>query len=187
MPEIQNFKRKRSSCIVNPDGNCTPSDSDTDDEPTDRLMQRKMVRRQSSDDQPQIDDDTSNSNSSDNRSNQGSHQLLFAALRKIQELENELAELDDADYDSGHQDDDNDDNDDDDENEFDEGNGSDFEEIHDHRNEIADGQAEALGFAFCVKETFEYLAAEGIDQDNPIVTTLRDRFLGQCQNQIPFQ
>ncbi|XP_031632703.1 uncharacterized protein LOC116346665 [Contarinia nasturtii] len=173
MPEIQNFKRKRgnrSSYIVNPDGNCTPSDSE--DEDHDQIVQRKIVRRDSTDESVQIENESSNSNSSDgHRSNHGNNQLLHAALQKIQELENELAELDDADYDSGHQDD---------EDEIDEGNGSDFEENHDHRNDILEGQAEALGFAFCVKETFEYLAAEGIAQDNPIVASLRERFLGQC-------
>lgn len=180
MPEIQNFKRKRgnrSSYVVN--GNYTPSDSETEDEDYAQLIQRKIVRRESTDDRPQIDDESSNSNLSDQShqsSNQGNNQLLYAALQKIQELENELAELDNADYDSGHHDDDD---------EIDEGNSSDFEDNHDHRNEILDGQAEALGFAFCVKETFDYLAAQGIAQDNPIVTSLRDRFLGQC-NEAPF-
>lgn len=183
MPEVNNLKRKRanrSSCIVNPDGNCTPSDSETDDEVQHRLFQRKIVRRQSSDDEiVQLEDESSNSNLSTENRNQGNNQLLYAALRKIQELENELAELDEADYDSGHHDDDDDDD-------VDEGNGSESEENHDHRNAILDGQAEALGFAFCVKETFEYLATQGITPDNPIITSLRDRFLGQC-NQVPFQ
>ncbi|XP_055314595.1 F-box/WD repeat-containing protein 7 [Sitodiplosis mosellana] len=183
MPEVNNFKRKRanrSSSIVNPDGNCTPSDSETDDEEHNRLYQRKIVRRQSiSDDngRAQIEDESSNSNLSADSRNQGNNQLLYAALRKIQELENELAELDEADYDSGHQDE---------EDDIDEGNGSETEENHEHRDEILNGQAEALGFAFCVKETFEYLAAQGITPDNPIVTSLRDRFLGQC-NQVQFQ
>lgn len=176
---MNNFKRKRgnrSSCIVNPDGNCTPSDSETDDEEHNRLFQRKIVRRQSINDveRPQIENESSNSNSSAESQNQGNNQLLYAALRKIQELENELAEMDEADYDSGHQDED----------ETDEGNGSEPDDNHDHNNEILDGQAEALGFAFCVKETFEYLATQGITSDNPVVTTLRDRFLGQCN---PFQ
>lgn len=181
MPEVNNFKRKRanrSSCIVNPDGNCTPSDSETDDEEQNHLLQRKIVRRQSVNDEiVQIEDESINSNLSNNGQNQANNQLLYDALRKIQELENELAELDDADYDSGHQDDDDD---------VDEGNGSEPDDNHHHDNEILDGQAEALGFAFCVKETFEYLATQGITPDNPIVTTLRDRFLGQC-NQLPFQ
>lgn len=188
VPEVNNFKRKRanrSSCIVNPDGNCTPSDSDTDDDERDGLVQRKIARRQSIDnvddqrqhvEQINHEDEPNHSNSSaSNRSNQGNNQLLYAALRKIQELEQELAELDEADYDSGHQDE---------EDEIDDGNDSDFEEnlaqLHDHHDQIVNGQAEALGFAFCVKETFEYLAAQGITPDNPIVTSLRERFLGQC-------
>lgn len=185
MPEVNNFKRKRanrSSCIVTPDGNVTPSDSDTDDDERERIVQRKIVRRQSNiNERDQIEDESNQSNSSaGNQSNQGNNQLLFAALRKIQELEQELAALDDEDYDSGHQE----------EEEIDEGNGSDYEEnlaqLHDHRDQIVNGQAEALGFAFCVKETFEYLATQGMAQDNPIVSSLRDRFLGQC-NQVPFK
>lgn len=180
MPEVNNLKRKRSSCIVNPDGNCTPSDSDTDDEEHNQLYQRKVARRQSINEDNRrviIEDESSNSNLSAESRNEGNNQLLYAALRKIQELENELAEMDEADYDSGHQDD---------EEDIDEGNGSETEESHDHRDEIINGQAEALGFAFCVKETFEYLAAQGLTADNPIVTSLRDRFLGQC-NQVQFQ
>lgn len=178
MPEVNNFKRKRAnrSCVVNIDGNCTPSDSDTDDEEHDRLMLRKIVRRSSDNGAARVDDDESTSTVSlDSDSEQRNSQLLYAALQKIQELENELAELDQAEYDSGHHDDD----------DVDEGNVSDSESNHNHRDEILDGQAEALGFAFCMKETFEYLAAQGIDQQDPIATALRQRFLGQC-NQLPF-
>lgn len=198
MPEMGNFKRKRanrSSYVVNPDGNCTPSDSESDED--DRMIHRKIVRRRESqgDDVVEVDAEmSSNSNSnasvngSDSSSSQpGNSQLLYAALQKIQELEHELAELNEADYDSGNHDDD-----DEEEEEIDEGNASDFDDgidrnqsQHEHRDEILDGQAEALGFAFCVKETFEYLAAQGITPDNPVVSTLRQRFLGQC-NRIPF-
>lgn len=214
MPELQNFKRKRanrSSYVVNPDGNCTPSDSDTDDEESDRFNQRKIVRRRQSNDNDvneiELNDgsghDNGDAGENSNQSNatestesqwsQGNSQLLYAALEKLQELESELAELDEADYDSGHHDDEDDDDD------IDEGNDSDFDENapqqrqqqqqqqqHDHRNEILDGEAEALGFAFCVKETFEYLAAQGVGPDNPIISSLRERFLGQC-NRAPFQ
>lgn len=191
MPEVNNIKRKRanrSSYVVNPDGNCTPSDSETDDEEHDHFAQRKILRRQSNNDEDAdvelIDGESSNNSnaSGEDRINQGNHQLLFAALQKIQELENELAELDDVDdvdYDSGHHDED----------DIDEGNASDFGEnvqLHDHRDEILGGDAEALGFAFCVKETFEYLAAQGISPDSSIVSSLRERFLDQC-NQVPFQ
>lgn len=187
MPELENFKRQRVKRKLNiPDGNCTPSDSDTD---SDEPVQRKQFRRDSNSDQSAdvdlVDGESSNdlpASGGNHQLNAGNSQLLYAALEKIQELENELAELDEADYDSGHQDEAEDES-------IDEGNASDFEEniqLHDHRDAIIDGQAEALGFAFCVKETFEYLAAQGISQDNPIVTTLRARFLGQC-NQVPFQ
>lgn len=182
MPELNNLKRKRANrFVVNLDGNCTPSDSETDEEEEhDRITQRKICRRQSNTSENVIDGESSDSVASsenENCSNQGNNQLLLAALRKIQELENELAELDEAGYDSGHQDEDD---------VVDEGDVSsgdidaEHSELHNHRTEILNGQAEALGFAFCVKETFEYLAAQGIAQDNPIITTLRNRFLGQC-------
>lgn len=200
MLEGNNFKRKRanrSSYTVNPDGNCTPSDSDTDDEEVDLYNQRKLVRRNQvgdtdgnrndidQNDDDDDDDESSNATSTESQWSQGNRQLLYAALDKLQELENELAELDEADYDSGHHDE---------EDDIDEGNGSDFENVyqqqqqqqHNHRNDILDGEAEALGFAFCVKETFEYLAAQGVTPDNPIITTLHERFLGQC-NRTQFQ
>lgn len=167
------MKRKRAVLpnAVIPDGNYTPSDSDSDDE----VPTRKIVRRAS------VDRDGA-SHSAPVRRDSNS-QLLYAALNKIQELENELAELDEAGYDSGHQDDDNDDEDDN----IDEGNASDFDEshevaAHDHRQQIANAEPEALGFAFCVKETFDYLAAQGVTGDNPIVVALRERFLGQCDD-----
>lgn len=208
MPEMQNFKRKRanrSSYVVNPDGNCTPSDSETDDDESDRFNQRKIVRRRQSSDndvnEVELNDgngrsedsneNSNHSNGTDSTESQWSHgnsQLLYAALEKLQELESELAELDEADYDSGHHDDD------DDYDDIDEGNDSDIDEQaqqqqqrqpqHDHRNDILDGEAEALGFAFCVKETFEYLAAQGVAPDNPIIASLRERFLGQCNDQL---
>lgn len=48
------------------------------------------------------------------------------------------------------------------------------------QRQFAGGEAEALGFAFCVKETFEYLAMQGVKNDNPVVGALRHRFLGKC-------
>lgn len=181
------MKRKRAYSALysgsNPDGNYTPSDSDNDSDDEDfRPVQRKIVKNQSN----QSDDDERSNNVDDaNRASNsrdvqgpGNSQLLHAALRKIQELENELAELDDADYDSGHQDED----------EIDEGNASDLDDNvplpvaqnHNHLNDIVNADAEALGFAFCVKETFDYLASEGVTEDNPIVKALRERFLDRC-------
>lgn len=195
MPEVNNCKRKRAnraSYVVNPDGNYTPSASDTDDDDDqDHLIHRKIVRRESIDGEigsVQLNDaddsngSASSSTSSFNRDRQGNIQLLYAALQTIDELENGLAEIADVDYDSGHQDED-----DADENEVDEGNASDFDDnaqLHNHRNEIFDAQPEALGYAYCVKEAFDFLAAQGVNDDNPIVMALRERFLGQC-NQVP--
>lgn len=166
------MKRKRAVIpnAVIPDGNYTPSDSDSDDE----VITRKIIRR------PSNSSDHDGASHSAQVRRESSNQLLYAALNKIQELEDELAELDEAGYDSGHQDDD-----DNDSGNTDEGNASDFGELdelppHDHREQIANGEPEALGFAFCVKETFEYLATQGVSADNPIVVALRDRFLGHC-------
>lgn len=196
MPEVNNCKRKRanrSSYIVNPNGNYTPSASDTDDDDDqDHLIHRKIVRRESADEETESiqlnDADDSNgsassSTSSFNRDRQGNIQLLYAALQTIDDLENGLAEIADVDYDSGHQDE----GDADEENTIDEGNGSDLDDnaqLHNHRNEILDAQPEALGYAYCVKEAFDFLAAQGVNDDNPIVQALRERFLGQC-NQVP--
>lgn len=197
---MQNIKRKRGQrtfSAPNPDGNYTPSDSDSDtDDEQYHPVQRKIVKielnesndsnslRNGSASNLQIDrfaggDSSESSQSSETHSNHGNNQLLLDALRKLQELENELAELDEADYDSGHHDDD--------DQEADEGHASDFDEnnpAHNHRHQINDADAEALGFAFCVKETFEYLATNGVTEGNPIVTALRNRFLGKC-NEIP--
>lgn len=179
MSEVNNFKRKRP-VIDNPNGYYTPSDSETDEDDRDKLIQPKIFRRQSTENEQwqiaHIDgDESSDSISSNDQSNHGNNQLFYAALQKIHELETELAELNEVDHDSGHHDDD--DN-------IDRGNSSEIEEdpiqLHDHREAILDDQPEALGFALCVKETFEYLAAEGITQDNAIITSLRERFLGQC-------
>lgn len=182
------MKRKRAYSALysgaNPDGNYTPSDSDSDSDDEDlRPVQRKIIKNQSnrnSDDERSnnVDDGNRASNSRDVHG-PGNSQLLYAALRKIQELENELADLDDADYDSGHQEE---------EDEIDEGNASDLEDNiplplaqnHNHLNDIANANAEALGFAYCVKETFDYLASEGVTEDNPIVQALRERFLDRC-------
>lgn len=168
------MKRKRTIrtfSAANPDGNYTPSDSDSDSD-DDYPIERKIIRIQSNN---ESDNESTATQSTASNSTPANSQLLHAALRKIQELENELAELDEADYDSGHHDED----------DVDEGNASDFEERaivqdHDHRNEIVNEDAEALGFAFCVKETFDYLAAEGVTDDNPIVKALRERFLDRC-------
>lgn len=173
------MKRKRANRECNvaiPDGNYTPSDSDSDDDESNR----KIIRRRPSNDSSESNDIDRHEHEHEQLNRESNNQLLYAALSKIQELENELAELDAADYDSGHHDDDED---------IDEGNASDFDENieqhlveqHDHRDEILNGQAEALGFAFCVKETFDYLSMQGVTDDSPIVAALRERFLGQCE------
>lgn len=99
------------------------------------------------------------------RTSRDADNFLREALRKIQELEHELAMLDEEDYDSGHED-----NPDD---ELDEG----IDETH-----MLHAESEALGFAVCVKETMNFLATEGLRADNPLVLALRDRLIGKCDS-----
>lgn len=171
------MKRKRIAVPngVIPDGNYTPSDSDSDEE----VLTPKIVCRRSS-----SASDRGEPSHNDQPHRNAHNQLLYAALDKIQELEDELAELDEAGYDSGHQDDEDDDDN------IDEGSASDLDSnherqpsaSHDHHDAILNGQPEELGFAFCIKETFDYLSRQGVSADNPIVTALRERFLGQCDD-----
>lgn len=117
------------------------------------------------------DDDSRSSTSShrmerpSSRCSRNGDNFLHEALRKIQELERELALLDEEDYDSGHEDSPDDD--------VDEG----IDETH-----MLHAESEALGFAVCAKETLNFLAAEGLPADNPLVLALRSRLVGKCDN-----
>lgn len=103
----------------------------------------------------------------------GRRVFLIEALRKIEELEEELAQLDDDDCDSGHHETD----------DIDE----DYDSFGGEEEQIIDGHdAEAIGFAVCVREAFNFLSAEGIAPDDPLVLNLRERLIGQY-NGLPFQ
>lgn len=105
----------------------------------------------------------------------GRYEFLMEALRKIEELEDELAQLDDDDCDSGHHE--ADDCDDVDE---------DYESIADEQQQIIGNDAEAIGFAVCVREAFNFLSAQGLSDQDPLVLSLRERLIGQY-NGAPFE
>lgn len=87
--------------------------------------------------------------------------FLFEALKKIQELEEELALLDEENVDSGHEDDDSNIDD-----------ATSFDIFH--------AEADAIGFAACAKETLNFLAAEGLPADSPLILALRNRLISKC-------
>lgn len=85
-------------------------------------------------------------------------EFLRAALVKIEELENELAN--DYRCDSRSADSDS-----------------------DQENEQQLGyDSEALGFAVCARETLTFLASQGLPQDNPLIVSLRNRLIGKCSS-----
>lgn len=97
------------------------------------------------------------------------NEFLRLALLKIQELEHELALLDEESYDSGHH-----------EYEEDDDTVSSDNDHGQNRQRIG-VEAEALGFALCARETLNYLASEGITDENPILTALRNQLIGKCR------
>lgn len=102
----------------------------------------------------------------------GRYDFLMQALRKIEELEDELAQIDDDDCDSGHH-------------EADDGDDDEYETISGDQQQIIGNDAEAIGFAVCVREAFNFLSAQGLSDEDPLVLNLRERLIGQC-NGIPF-
>lgn len=86
--------------------------------------------------------------------------ILAKTLRRMAELTAELAALDDS-YDT-------DDN-------------SDSGNDQDDENELMAFEPEALGFAMCARETMIFLAAQGLNADNPLVLDLRKRLVGKCR------
>lgn len=154
---IYNLKRKRC------DHERSAVDSDSDE----REVANKVIKFDEGDEDSSS---TSASNNEDGPSggrraaSRGNDNFLREALRKIQELENELAQLEEDDFDSGHEDEDD---------ETDEG----IDETH-----MLHAESEALGFAVCAKETLSFLAAEGMAPDNPIVLALRSRLVGKCDS-----
>lgn len=126
-----------------------------------------------------IENENENSQSSDASgisalsTSSGRYDFLMQALRKIEELEDELAQLDDDDCDSGHH-------------EADDGDDDEYESISGDQQQIIGNDAEAIGFAVCVREAFNFLSAQGLSDEDPLVLNLRERLIGQC-NGIPFE
>lgn len=81
--------------------------------------------------------------------------FIKEALKKVQELEQELLKIDDSE---------------DTENED--------ESVNEFERNANAFQAEAFGFAVCARETFEFLAGEGFMADNPLIQSLRNRLIG---------
>lgn len=96
--------------------------------------------------------------------------FLLEALQRIQELQDEIDFLENDPY---AEDADSSEND---------------EEFHDPRaaaGEILVGhQAEALGFAVCVRETMAFLEREGVPADSPMMVNLRNRLVGRCEQNL---
>lgn len=88
--------------------------------------------------------------------------FLREALKRVLELERELSALSESSDDDTH-----------------EGGSTEFE-----RN-ASEFEAEALGFAVCARETLNFLASEGLQVDDPLVQSLRQRLVGKC-NETPF-
>lgn len=84
------------------------------------------------------------------------------ALKRVLELERELSTLSESSEDDTYAD-----------------GPSEFE-----RN-ASEFEAEALGFAVCARETLHFLAGEGLQVDDPLVQSLRQRLVGKC-NETPF-
>lgn len=91
--------------------------------------------------------------------------FLREALKKLHQLESEIAAIEEETVDNDRVD-----------NESIDCEG--FEE-----NALA-FEAEAIGFAVCARETLNYLASQGLTQDSPLVKSLRDRLIGKCQEKI---
>ncbi len=86
--------------------------------------------------------------------------FLKEALKKLHELESEIAAIEDGTEDEEQAE------------SIDYGK---FEE-----NALA-FEAEAIGFAVCARETLNYLASQGLSSDNQLVKSLRDRLVGKCK------
>lgn len=148
---IYNLKRKR--CEHSP----STSDSEDYEKPD------KFVKLTNDDIHPSTESFVNQEASHDRPLTLANQNFLFEALKKIQELEDELALLDEENVDSGHEDDDGDTDE-----------SSNFD--------LLCAEADAIGFAACAKETLNFLAAEGLSSDNPLVLALRNRLIGKCPN-----
>ncbi|XP_055610872.1 uncharacterized protein LOC129757625 [Uranotaenia lowii] len=95
--------------------------------------------------------------------------FLLQALRRIQELQDEIEFLENDPYAE-----DADDNSSDDSDEF----------VELQPEMIVGRQAEAVGFAVCARETMAFLEREGVAADSPMMATLRNRLIGRCERNM---
>lgn len=98
--------------------------------------------------------------SNDHEGSNEKFDFIKEALKKLHELESEIAAIEEGTEDDDHTD------------------SIDYETFEE--NALA-FEAEAIGFAVCARETMNYLASQGLTQENPLVKSLRDRLIGKCK------
>lgn len=168
---VHNLKRKAAS-QQHEDSYLDISDTGTDSE-SDEIDGNRAKRAR-------IEHENENSHSSEASgasalsTPSGRYEFLMQALHKIEELEDELAQLEDDDCDSGHHEDDDGDDD------------NDYGSVNGDQQQLIGNDAEAIGFAVCVREAFNFLTAQGLSDQDPLVRNLRERLIGEC-NGLPFE
>ncbi|KAG4071888.1 hypothetical protein HA402_006049 [Bradysia odoriphaga] len=146
---------------------------------SDRNVNRATKRKRSAEDKVDLSSVGQSSSSNDNQknvkksknnnesaveNNGGTEQstetfdFLKEALKKLHELENEIAAIEEGTEDEAAS--------------------IDYEKFEE--NALA-FEAEAIGFAVCARETLNYLASQGLTSDSPLVKSLRDRLVGKCK------
>lgn len=98
-------------------------------------------------------------NNDNERSNE-KFDFLNEALKKLHELESEIAAIEEGTEDEDHVE------------------SIDYDKFEE--NALA-FEAEAIGFAVCARETLNYLATQGLTPDSPLVKSLQDRLVGKCK------
>lgn len=147
------FKRKQGS-----------SDEDDEDKEVEQLTNRnKRIYLES--------------NSEKNEPKADKKQILFDAVKKIEKIQSTLRKLNNS-----QEDDD----------QFSSSENEDYSSSSDQENEVPSDHenaddlfqdnlmmsAEALGFAMCARETFKFLRSYGIEPNDPIYISLKDRLVG---------
>lgn len=96
----------------------------------------------------------------DNEQSDEKFDFLNEALKKLHELESEIAAIEEGTEDEDHVE------------------SIDYDKFEENALTF---EAEAIGFAVCARETLNYLASQGLPQDSPLVKSLRDRLVGKCK------
>lgn len=164
---IYNLKRKRHNPPLGPTTPTTSGDDSDCDESTEKFIKL--------DDYNSITSDKNVSTSYNHRTHTRNETTFRAALRKIEELEMDLAMMDEEEegIDSVYEDEDS-------------GRDDYYDDNDDERNlqelYLLHAESEALGFAVCAKETLNFLQRDGLPPDSQLVTELRNRLIGKCDN-----